>query len=116
MLRNSILALALVASSVQAQVIPNDVRAPVNVAAALFAGCFQAELGDVTFPKNKAGIKAILDQIDTDCISWAFIWTKPLTDSDPILWPMDNLQRFDAIRFRLVTDVNAQILHQMKLK
>jgi hypothetical protein len=90
-----------------ARVIPDGVRAPVNVAAKLYEGCLiskyqmeepftQAELKDVK------GINDYIQSVDDYCLTWTVIWTKPLVGEQMFEWQKDKIERFNALRGSLL--------------
>ncbi len=102
--------LMAVAFSASAQQIDNTVRAPVNVAGALYVGClsgFAMSLHDK--PASREEVKDLVEGFDENCIKWTMIWLQP-DYGDLREWSADKIERFNVIRMRAATQFGQELL------
>lgn len=85
--------LCLPLTSCEAQ---SKLKAPVNVAFGLYAGCINGTIVS-TQPETRKEVKDFVFALDKYCVQWTVIWYS--TQEDDIgRWPADRAARFEKLR------------------
>jgi hypothetical protein len=93
-------------------------RAPVNVAHELYAGCMTAAAQTTYIESSRAAVDEFLDSADEQCFIWMVLWYQPVMGDvkNIIDWDDNAIDRLDQWRRDFYISMRREIMRELKIK